>query len=258
MSETVQYHDRWSAELYDQRAGDHHEDVELWLGLAKEAGGTALELACGTGRVTLEMARRGQQMVGLERSPHMLEIARRHLAEEPAEVQARVRLVEGDMAGFDLGETFGLVFIPARSYQILPTREAQRGCLLSCARHLRSGDLLAIQLFNPSLPRLIAPGGVDEEPDEFTLPDGSAVRETGHSGYNLAEQTLLWTDQYECRGADGSVTKRTYLLPMRYVFRYEMEWAFEACGFEVQALYGDFGKSPYTAESGEMIFVARR
>jgi hypothetical protein len=37
-----------------------------------------------------------------------------------------------------------------------------------------------------------------------------------------------------------------------------MEWALEACGFEVQALYGDFGKGPYAAESGEMVFVARR
>jgi hypothetical protein len=119
------------------------------------------------------------------------------------------------MAGFDLGETFGLIFIPARSYQILPTREAQRGCLLSCAQHLRPGGLLGIDLFSPNLSYLIAPGGMDVPPDGFTLPDGSAVRETGHSDYNLAEQTLLWTDRYECRGADGSVTRRTYLLPMR-------------------------------------------
>jgi SAM-dependent methyltransferase len=258
MSETEQYHDRWSAELYDYRLGHHREDIELWLGLAKEGGETALELACGTGRATLEMARRGQQIVGLDRSPYMLEMARRKLAEEATEVQARTRLVEGDMADFDLGETFGLVFIPARSYQILPTREAQRGCLLSCARHLQRGGLLAIQLFNPSLSRLIAPGGIDEEPDEFTAHDGAAVLNTGHADYNLAEQTLLWTDRYECRGADGSVTRRTYLLPMRYVFRFEMEWALEACGFAVDRLWGDFAKSEFRADSPEMIFIARR
>jgi SAM-dependent methyltransferase len=247
MSEVVQYGDRWSAELYDHRVGHHREDIDLWLGLAEEAGGTALELACGTGRATLEMARRGRPVVGLERSPYMLEIARRHLAEEPAEVQARTRLVEGDMAGFDLGETFGLIFIPARSFLILPTREAQRGCLLSCARHLRPGGLLAIDVFNPTLSRLIAPGH-----------DGSAILNTGHSDYDLAEQTLLWTDRYECRAADGSVTNRTYLLPMRYVFRYEMEWAFEACGFAVDRLWGDFAKSEFRADSPEMVFVARK
>jgi hypothetical protein len=37
-----------------------------------------------------------------------------------------------------------------------------------------------------------------------------------------------------------------------------MEWMFEACGLEVQALYGDFDRSPFTADSPQMIFVARK
>ena len=37
-----------------------------------------------------------------------------------------------------------------------------------------------------------------------------------------------------------------------------MEWMLEACGFEVEALYGNFDRSPFTADSPEMIFVARK
>jgi SAM-dependent methyltransferase len=252
------FSDAWSAEAYDLIAATRLDDVELWLALAKETGGPVLELACGTGRALLPLAEAGYECVGVDLSPHMLGIARRKLEQEPPEVRARVTLTQGDMKSFEVGREFGLIFITARSLQVLLTREEQRACLQRCARHLRPGGLLGLDVFNPRLDRLVQAGGVDEEADEYEGPDGCRVRETGHTDYDAANQTLVWRSRLECRGRDGQVTVREYVCPLHYFFRFEMEWMLEACGFAVEELYGDFARSAFTAESPEMVLVARR
>lgn len=259
-SDLNRYEDEWTAEVYDYQVGQAwgDRDVPFWLTLAKETGGPVLELACGTGRVLLPLARAGLQVTGLDISPHMLAVARRKLEKEEPEVQARVQLVEGDMRDFALGERFGLVLIPFRSFQALLERGDQRRCLGCCASHLRPGGRLAIDVFNPRLSRVSTAGGVDEGPREYIGPDGVAVRQMGHTDYDLADQRLVNRVRYECGAPGGGVTVRGHALELRYFFRFEMEWMLEACGFEVESLYGDFERNQFSADSPEMIFVARR
>ena len=57
---------------------------------------------------------------------------------------------------------------------------------------------------------------------------------------------------------NGETRTREYALELRYFFRFEMEWMLEACGFEVEALYGNFDRSPFAGASPEVIFVARK
>ena len=254
------YEDPWTAEVYDFQIGGSPRtaDTSFWLALAEESGGPVLEVACGTGRVTLPLARAGCDITGLDISPNMLAVARRKLKQESPEVQARVRLVAGDMRDFSLGERFGLVFIPFSSFQVLLKREDQRQCLGCCARHLKPGGRLAIGVFNPKLSRLAGGGPVEEEPEEFLGPEGGTVRWRAHTDYDLANQTLRSRWRYECASPGGKITVREHVLELRYFFRFEMEWMLEACGFEVERLHGNFDRSPFTADSPEMIFVARR
>ncbi len=259
MKEPVQlYNDEWSAEIYyGYQVQGSGGDLPFWQSLAETTGGPALELACGTGRLLLPLARAGTEMVGLDFSPFMLEVARRKLAQEPSEVQARCRFVESTMAAFSLGQQFGLIYIPAHSFQLLLTREEQRSCLTCCARHLRSDGLLAINVFKPRLDLLINPAGGDDGPSDFQGPGGVTTTFHGHSEYDLANQIVSGSWSYEYDSNQGHVV-REYSLTLRYFFRFEMEWMLEACGFAVEALYGNFDRSEFTAESPEMIFVARR
>lgn len=75
------YLDPRVAERYDAEIGeDFQGDRAFYLGLAHEAaeaGHEVLELASGTGRLTIPIARSGVRITGLERSPAMLEVARR-------------------------------------------------------------------------------------------------------------------------------------------------------------------------------------
>jgi len=67
----TRYEDAWTAEIYDFETarGWGERDVGFYLGLAAESSGPVLELACGTGRVTLPLARSGVEVTGIDISP---------------------------------------------------------------------------------------------------------------------------------------------------------------------------------------------
>jgi SAM-dependent methyltransferase len=165
------------AQTYDARVGERWDDRDLgfYLGLAEEADGPVLELACGTGRVLLPLARAGHEVTGLDLSPHMLAEARRRLAAEPPEVRARVSLIDGTMCRFDLARRFALILIPFRAFQALLTREEQRGCLECSREHLQPEGRLVVDVFNPRLSRL-EQGSAVEEAFEATSDGGERLR----------------------------------------------------------------------------------
>ncbi len=133
-------------------AADAMNDTRFYLGLARQASTrrhAVLELACGTGRITLPIARDGIEIVGLDNAPAMLDIARRKASAE----DLHVTWVEADMRDFDLGHRFGLVIIPYRSFLHLLTDDDQADCLAAVFRHLEPGGRLALNFFAPPFAR---------------------------------------------------------------------------------------------------------
>ena len=105
-----------SAKYYDDAYAAEPALVDLpyYLDLAKRVGGPVLEIACGTGRVLLPIARAGIQIWGVDNSSPMLQVLKANLEKEPTEVRRRVTIREGDMRTFRLGREFALVTIPFR------------------------------------------------------------------------------------------------------------------------------------------------
>lgn len=252
----------FTAEFYDHVTPYRERaDATFYVEMAQAAGGPVLEVGCGTGRVLIPTARAGVEITGLDLSPSMLAVCRRNLAQESAETQARVRLVEGDMRDFDLGQQFALITIPFRPFQHLETTEDQIKCLATIRRHLAPGGRLVLDLFNPSLPYLADPARLDEFGDEpeITMPDGRRVlrraRITARDYFNQVQDTELI---YYVTHPDGSQERLVHSFPMRYLFRFEAEHLLARCGFKVEALYADYDRSSYGSKyPGELIFIAR-
>lgn len=72
---------------------------------------------------------------------------------------------------------------------------------------------------------------------------------TAHTDYDLARQTLSARFRYECRATGEHPFVREYTFRLRDFFRFELEWMLDACGFQVEALYGNFDGGPFTADS---------
>jgi SAM-dependent methyltransferase len=181
---------------------------------------------------------------------------------EPADVQSRVRLVQGDMREFSLSQIFGLAIIPFRPFQHLTTVEDQLACLESIRGHLTGGGHLILDIFNPWLEALVnQPMGTElDEGPEFSAPDGRRIirrfQTIARDRFNQVNQIELI---YYVTHPDGREERLVHAVAMRYLFRFEAEHLLARAGFEVEHLYAGFDKSPYgSTYPGEMIFVARK
>jgi len=216
------------AASYDRWSADMTEDIAFYVALAKEADGPVVELAVGSGRVAIPVARAtGRTVIGIDGSPSMLALAR-----EAGGDLLDLRL--GDVRDLELEERAALVYCPARSLLHLPTWADRRKVFERVARSLRPGGRFAWNAF--AFDHAIA-GRLDgarlEEPVPHTLryavgtSRADIVLESGET------VSLWWATKNEWLGL------------------------IDVAGLEVEALYGWFDRRPFDDESRELVWVAR-
>jgi SAM-dependent methyltransferase len=238
---------------YTQRA-----DVAFYVDEAARAEGKILEIASGTGRVLIPIARAGKEIVGVERSREMLDRCRANAAAETPDVRDRIALHEADMRDFSLGERFALAIIPFRPMQHLTSIDDQLSCLDAVRRHLVPGGRLVFDVFNPDLGRIAAPSTQEfEDTPDTPLPDGSRFRRTGRivAVHRLAQVNDLELIYY-VTPPNGTTERRVHAFQMRWYLRFELEHLLARAGFTIETMYGNFDRSPLVDVSPEIIVVA--
>ncbi|WP_413468547.1 hypothetical protein [Mesorhizobium muleiense] len=177
----------------------------------------------------------------------MLGVAAAKLEERP-EVADRVRLVEGDMTNFDLGQRFALTIIPARSFQHVVTPAGQRETLRCVRRHLMSGGHLILDLFDPNFELLFENDSTNLPSREARHPrSGHLVRRTVVARHSdPLRQTVQEILRFEELDPAGKVLAREETSwTLRWSMRQEIAYLLELCGFEPVDLFSDFkGSSP--------------
>ena len=247
-------------DLYDLFQLGVAGDVEYFVRLAKSAG-KVLELASGTGRVTIPMAKAGAKVTGIELRKSMLDVAAERVGALPEKTARNIELYEGDMRGIDLGRKFPLIVIPFRAFSHLHEVADQRACLGCCRDHLTKSGRLVINVFDPNLKILAANlethGSAVRRLAEFEVPGGRLVVYDSRLA-SLEEQLIEEQFIYEkFDGAGNSVWRKVRYIHLRYFFRYEMEHLLELCGLRVAKLEGDFKGGPFR-HGGEQIWTVAR
>ena len=236
-------------------------DLLFYVGEAEKVRGTILELGCGTGRVLLPLARAGHTVVGLDGSPQMLARCKAKLRDEPKPVRDRVTLHEGDVCSFDLGDTHALVIAPFRVVQHISTIDDQLRFFDAVARHVAVGGRFIFDVFNPNFAALVAADGRErEDTSEQQLPDGRSFRRS----YRVSR--VRWVDQvsevelvyYVSDSRTGTPKRHAQSFDMRWYLRAELLHLLARSAFCVDAIYGDFDRSPLTDKSPEQVVCATR
>ncbi len=233
------------------------QDVAFYRDAARDFGDPVLELGCGTGRITMALAEAGKRITGLDNSERMLERAVKKRAALPVEARERVHLVQGNMAGFDLGEKFRLIIIPFRPFQHLLEVHQQMNCLECVRKHLAPGGRLILDVFQTDAERMHDPVHMRETlVTEYTA-DGRQVKISERvAAFHRAEQINDVEMIFSIKHAGGREERLVFAWPLRYFFRYEVEHLLARCGFRVSAEYGDFDMTPIRDDSAEMVFIA--
>jgi len=217
------------------------DPLPFYRDLALKSGGPVLELGCGTGRISAEIAQNGIEVEGLDLSDAMLAVARR---KHPA-----LTFHHADMCDFDLGCRFALIIIPFRGLQEIVTAQGQRAALTRAFAHLIPGGRLVFDLIDPDL-RYCLPEGDAEivalplfpMPENLGSVAGNKLRITAMERINnpLTQQfSEHW--RFEEITPNGKVLHREdNWHHMRWVHRAEMALMLELCGFVSISEYSGF------------------
>jgi SAM-dependent methyltransferase len=220
------------AERYAVWSAHMTEDIPFYAELAQQTDGPLVELAVGTGRVAIPVAQAtGRVVIGIDSSPAMLEQARL------AALDARVRLDlrQADMRELSLNEPAALIYCPFRALLHLPTWTDRRRTFERVAATLRPGGRFAWNAFAFDHRFAARADGRHElEPEPHTVHYAvgdnriDIVRDDG------ATSSLWWATKNEWLGL------------------------LDVAGLELETLHGGFAGEPFTEDSREYVFVARR
>ena len=148
---------------HDLECGGYDLDLPLWRELADREGSPVLDVGAGTGRVALDLARRGHEVVALDHSAELLDALRERAA------GLAVTTVAADARDFAIDRRFPIVVVPMQTLQLLGGADGRAHCLARVREHLIPGGLLAVALAD-------ALECFDEEHDQPPAPD---LREVG-------------------------------------------------------------------------------
>ena len=262
------------APFYDLENADFVADLDFWVSLAREANSPVLELGCGSGRVTQQIARAGINIVGLDNSADMLALARAKLDHNP-KIAARVTLIAGDMTNFEIPNSqpqipnstlphshtptpqFPLIIVPFNTFMHLLTAADQLAALQCARKHLRPGGHLVLDLTNP-IPAYADPPhetltlerAFRDDTRDLTIHQFSTLR------IDRSAQIAHIVYYYDSLASDGTLKRALVPFTLRYTFPAEMSLLLDRTGFKFAHLYGDYSETSFDEDSERMIVMA--
>lgn len=253
---------------YDLEHEGDTEDVAFFVELpARLRPRRVLELACGSGRVTLPLAEAGGfDVVGLELNPDMLAEARARREAASPPVQKRLTLVEGDMRSWRGEQPFDLVLSPCSSMCHLLALEDQLAAWRNSHANLAPGGRFVVDV---SMADLTAYA------DSLSLPPRERVevdrdvtdQATGDRLIRYRTTRYLADEQRaQLRYVYEKYAREPRTAPERYVSDYashvyfprEMLLLFLHTGFEVESVAGDYQGRPLGPASRQLIVTGRK
>lgn len=226
--------------------------MPFWQEEAEAVGGKILELACGTGRVCIPLARAGFDITGIDLSSAMLREAKQKTQSEGL----TARWIEGDIRRFQLDTKYDLIILTGNTLCHLLDLDSVEACL-SCVRdHLASDGRFIVTVFVPD-PKLLQ-RRCDERLlfAEYQDPNGRGKVTVTHT-YTYEPDTQIKRIATYHRFEDSG-EEITGALNMRMFFPQEIDALLKYNGFRIVHKWGDVDRRPFDADSTQQLIVCRR
>lgn len=225
-------------------------DIPFYKKQVKKYGDPVLELGCGTGRITIPIAREGYDITGLDLSDRLL----RRALDKAKSDDIDIKLIKGDMRNFSLEKSFNLIFIPFNSIHHILTLDEMEKVLNNVKKHLKPGGRFIVEFFNPDLDVLNRDPNEEHEVTEYQNPDGKGeVKVTECTDYERAKQLMHLTWYYDL---EENTKKREWTV--RVWFPREVDAILKYNDFEIEQKYGDFDESQMTNNSAQQILICKK
>lgn len=220
-------------------------DVPFFLDATRDVQGDVLELMSGTGRVSLPLLEAGVRLTCVDYSAEML----KRLEEKLTARNLHADLYAQDVRALDLGKTFALIFIPFHAFAEITALDDQRAALARTRQHLAPDGKFICTLHNPRVRRRAIDGQLRLMGD-YALPENQRLLIWSHQSFVEDERVASIHQFYETFDARGEMTQRR-MVEIRFALIEHDEFLAlaHAAGLEPCALYGDYDKAPFDAET---------
>jgi SAM-dependent methyltransferase len=249
------------ARLYDLDLVEDPGDLDLYLALASRTGGPILELAAGSGRVAVPLARAGYEVTAVDIDPAMLARAEAAATAAGPGVLDRIERVEADLIGLNLtgGARFHLAILALNSILLLDARSSHRLALETMARHLEPGGVAVVDVWLPSADELARyDGRLGLEYVRKDPATGLIVTKTTAAEHEPATGCINLTTIYEEGEQGGPPTRWIREDRLRLLDADELRSMAEAAGLDVEIVAGDYDLNPVGPHDDRAILVAAR
>lgn len=242
------------ADLYDLLFRDYSADLDFYLGAARAAGGPALDLGCGTGRVLLRALAAGLDLDGVDDSPEMLERLRANAAARGLAPRATL----GDMRALRLPRRYACVMIPFNAFAHNLSADDQLATLRGCREHLVPGGRLVFDAFSAT-PAMVATPVAEPVLELETKHPATGVSLRLYDGRRLdvAAQTQHSRIEIHELDAVGTVARiHRFETVVRWVYPSEMALLLRLAGFARWKITGGFDGRPPADHEGSIVVSA--
>jgi SAM-dependent methyltransferase len=246
-----------TADYYDfDNRNPIKDDLGFYVEYANKTKGAILELASGTGRVSLYVAEKtGRKLECVELSGKMVERFNHKLQTTHKHLRKNINIHIGDMSDFKFNERFEFIMIPWRALQYLPEQEQTIQCLSRVYDHLTDNGIFVFEIFKPRTYDEKWLGREDISYD-VTVNGKRFIRSTVNHYADRVKKIIQYKSKYRIiDGADEIITED--LLTYKYYDRDEIVKIVSSLGFKVKEEYGYYDKRPIN-DGDEMIFVCEK
>ena len=250
MDKTIPWHENdtfWDAFgsilFTPQRIAIAKEEMEKVITLTElEPGTSVLDLCCGVGRCSLELARRGFKVTGVDRTTDYLTQAREQAEQENLDVE----FIQDDMRKFIRPESFDCVISMYTSWSYFEDPDEDKQVILNAHSSLKPGGKLVIQTHGKE----------------------TLAKVFQQKGWDYTEDGLIWLQEREVRNNWSWMWNRWILLKGNE--RTEMEISHRLysgseivtllteCGFSRVDIFGDLDGNPYNQNARQLITIGHK
>ena len=233
---------------YDLLSKGVIDDIPFYIQQVKKYGDPVLELACGTGRVTIPLAESGINITGIDISESMLS----HAQVKTKEKEVDIEWIKADCRNFHLNKKFNLIVFPFNTIAILHDLKSIESCFSCVRNHLNDSGRFIVDFFNPRLDILTKDPNERDVIAKYPDPDGKGKILVAESHYYDAASQISRVKNYYMIGNQKEVAVD---FNMRIFFPQELDALIHYNGFAVEAKYGNYDETPYISESPKQLIV---
>ena len=219
----------------------------FYLGIAAELAPDAItDLGCGTGSLTVELARRGHRVTGVDPSPAMLDVARHRRDSD------LVRWILGDATCLPHSSA-DLVVMTGHVAQLFLDDGQLSAAISDISRALRSGGFV---VFESRDPRAEGWSAWTRELSYRRLHDAEHGEiEVWYQVADVRDELVFYDIHYRFLASGRELLSSNVL---RFRPQAVLTQALFDNGFSVERVYGDWDRQPVGPTTPELIFAARR